>query len=480
MLSPGPGTQLGPPAHAPGTPRAYLSVSRMRQGERGQILPGLLVVMLALLAVGVLMFQVGKAAVLRSNAQTAADAAALAGAREIRRQLMVQWATTGTTNIGAISRPLVIAQMSLYAKKNDATLLPPRPGDIQGVDVRARVTTDDELGSGAKEIGEEDAKGEAKARARIELMPGLGPGGSIGPVVGGGHSESGSVPKISDDEWKDVKKQLGSGPPDCDDMVTLGRFLQEQGFNVAENNAFGGVAPVHTDGSFHYQCGGRGAIDVNYGGPGDLDPLEVRAVDPVIAPLRDLGFRTIWRAAGHYNHLHVDVGRSGPIGAGSGGADGGFAGPLEDVLMEVRLIDWDAPVAPFYGLGGVGGGYFGGPPDPEAARAICSVARRLGASDKVLLAAYEAAIVESGVHSLPYGDLDSIGLFQQRDSWGTYAQRMDPVWASQQFISRAIRQNEPWMTAGQLAQDVQVSAFPERYDQRRGQALSLIATYCSG
>jgi hypothetical protein len=35
------------------------------------------------------------------------------------------------------------------------------------------------------------------------------------------------------------------------------------------------------------------------------------------------------------------------------------------------------------------------------------------------------------------------------------------------------------MTAGQLAQDVQVSAFPERYDQRRAQALSLIATYCS-
>ena len=453
----------------------------MRQGERGQILPGLLVVMLALLAVGVLMFQVGKAAVLRSNAQTAADAAALAGAREIKRQLMVQWATTGTTNISAISRPLVVAQMNLYAKKNDATLLPVRPGDINGVDVKARVTTDEELGKGAKEIGEEGAKGEAKARARIEMTSGLGAGGSIGPLPGGGnHSESGSVPKISDDDWKAVKKKLGSGPLDCDDVVTLGKFLQEQGFSVGENNAFGGVAPVHTGGSFHYRCGGRGALDVNYGGPGDLDPLEVRAVDPVIAPLRELGFRTIWRAAGHYNHLHIDAGTGGPIGAGSGGADGGFTGPLEDVLMEVKLIDWDAPVAPFYGLGGVGGGYFGGPPDPKAARAICSVARRLGASDKVLLAAYEAAIVESGVHSLPYGDLDSIGLFQQRDSWGTFAQRMDPEWASEQFISRAIRQNEPWMTAGQLAQDVQVSAFPDRYDQRQGQAHALIATYCSG
>ena len=448
----------------------------MRDGERGQILPGLLVVMLALLAVGVLMFQVGKAAVLRSGAQTAADAAALAGAEEIKRQLMAQWATTGTTQL-PVNEVLVRAQMRRYAAKNDATLIESSVV-IQGVDVKAAVTTKDDLGPGAKEIDEEDAEGEAHARARIELTPVLGVGGSIGPLPGGGGG-SGPVPKISGKDWKKIDEELGSGAPDCDDMVRVGKFLQEQGFVVGENAAFGPVGR-HDPQGYHYKCGNRGAIDVNFGGPGDLDPLEVRAVDPIIAPLRELGFRTIWRAAGHYNHLHADVSASGPIGAGSGGADGGFTGPLEDVLMEVRLIDWDAPTAAFYGFGGVGGGYFGGPPDPKAARAICSVARALGASDKVLLAAYEAAIVESGVHSLPFGDLDSIGLFQQRDSWGSYGQRMDPEWASRQFISRAIRQNQPWMSAGQLAQDVQVSAFPERYDQRRIQALSLIGSYCSG
>ena len=447
----------------------------MRSGERGQILPGLLVVMLALLAVGVLMFQVGKAAVLRSGAQTAADAAALAGAQEIKRQLMAQWAATGTTDITLIDQVLVRARMRAYAKKNGATLIE-SPGDIQGVDVKARVTTDDELGAGAEAIGKEDAEGQAHARARIELAAVPGAGGSIGPLPGG-RGASGPVPRISQKEWKEIEEKIGKGSPTCDDMVALGRFLQEQGFAVGENAAFGPVGR-HDPQGYHYQCGNRGAIDVNFGPPGHLVEPETDAVDPIIAPLRELGFRTIWRAAGHYDHLHVDVANSGPIGAGSGGAMGGFAGPLEDVLMEVRLIDWDAPSAPFHGFGGVGGGYFGGPPDPEAARAICSVARDLGASDKVLLAAYEAAIVESGVHSLPYGDRDSIGLFQQRDSWGTYAQRMDPAWASRQFISRAIRQDRPWMTAGQLAQDVQVSAFPERYDQRRAQALSLIATYC--
>ena len=44
------------------------------------------------------MFQVGKAALLRSGAQTGADAAALAGATEIKRQLITQWSTYGTTD----------------------------------------------------------------------------------------------------------------------------------------------------------------------------------------------------------------------------------------------------------------------------------------------------------------------------------------------------------------------------------------------
>ena len=301
----------------------------MRSGERGQILPGLLVVLLAVLALGMLLFQVGKAAVLRSDAQTAADAAALAGANEIKRQLMAQWATAGTTDINLIDQALVRVRMRDYAKRNGATLLESSVV-IQGVDVKAAVTTDEDVGAGAKDLDREDAKGEARARARIEISATPGIGGSIGPLPGGGGG--GAVPKISDKEWKEIKEKLGSGAPDCDDMVALGRFLADQGFDVAENSAFGPVGK-HSDGSYHYQCGGRGAIDVNFGRAGDLVPEEVAAVDPVIAPLRELGFRTIWRAADHYNHLHVDVANSGPIGAGSGGQGGGFTGPLEDVLL---------------------------------------------------------------------------------------------------------------------------------------------------
>src|SRR3954454_5606956 len=106
MLSPGPGTQLGPQPHSRSPVRVYGAGTAMRSDD-GQILPGLLVVLLALLAVGMMMFQVGRAAVLRSDAQTAADAAALAGATEIRRQLEVQWTTTGTTSISMIDQALV-------------------------------------------------------------------------------------------------------------------------------------------------------------------------------------------------------------------------------------------------------------------------------------------------------------------------------------------------------------------------------------
>ena len=150
------------------------------------------------------------------------------------------------------------------------------------------------------------------------------------------------------------------------------------------------------------------------------------------------------------------------------------------MLLQVRLIDYDAPASQFFGLGGVGGGYFAGPPDPKAATAICSVAHRLGASQKVILAANEAAIVESGVHSLPYGDATSIGLFQQQDWWGTFAQRMDPYYASHEFLLRAIRQDRSWMSPGQLAQDVQRSAFPDRYDGVAMQAAGLLSKFCGG
>ena len=97
--------------------------------EDGQILPGLVMLLIAILVLGVIGLQIGKAAILRSQAQTAADAAALAGATEIKRQLQAQYAAFGTTDISAVDEGLVRSRMADYAARNDARLDPAHAPD---------------------------------------------------------------------------------------------------------------------------------------------------------------------------------------------------------------------------------------------------------------------------------------------------------------------------------------------------------------
>src|SRR3954469_16734057 len=99
---------LSPWTHAERARREYPAATMLRR-ESGQILPGLIMLMLAILAIGVLAFRIGRAAVLLSAAQTAPAAAALAGARSIRDQLVAQVAATGTSDFRLISEPVVRA-----------------------------------------------------------------------------------------------------------------------------------------------------------------------------------------------------------------------------------------------------------------------------------------------------------------------------------------------------------------------------------
>jgi hypothetical protein len=124
-------------------------------------------------------------------------------------------------------------------------------------------------------------------------------------------------------------------------------------------------------------------------------------------------------------------------------------------------------------FGGGGGTAVG---DTGVAEAAEAAARALGATDKQLVALIEAGIVESGLRNLNYGDRDSIGFLQQRPSqgWGTRAQIMDVAHATRSFITRAKRADQPGQTPGQLAQAVQRSAFPDRYDQREADAVATL------
>ncbi len=123
--------------------------------------------------------------------------------------------------------------------------------------------------------------------------------------------------------------------------------------------------------------------------------------------------------------------------------------------------------------------YCGVPAERDIAvtRKVYEVGQRLNVSDKVMLAGFETGWVESHMNNLNCGDRDSLGVFQQRPSqgWGSPEQILDVDYAANKFFEVAL-QMEPRMegsSAGQLAQAVQRSAYPERYDQVEGHARAM-------
>jgi hypothetical protein len=118
-------------------------------------------------------------------------------------------------------------------------------------------------------------------------------------------------------------------------------------------------------------------------------------------------------------------------------------------------------------------------PDQAAnAATIADVAHARGLPERAVVIALATAQQESGLRNLPYGDRDSLGLFQQRPSqgWGTPAQVRDPVHAAGRFYDHLVR--IPHWQSGQLtvvAQAVQRSAFPRAYQRWEPMAQVLAA-----
>jgi hypothetical protein len=99
--------------------------------------------------------------------------------------------------------------------------------------------------------------------------------------------------------------------------------------------------------------------------------------------------------------------------------------------------------------------------------------RDSNASPKVRKALLEAGIVESHLQNLSYGDRDSVGPLQQRPSQGWHNAR-NPYKAALDFIRQAQPLAGKYASAGELAQAVQRSAYPGRYQQHSGEAQALL------
>lgn len=140
-----------------------------------------------------------------------------------------------------------------------------------------------------------------------------------------------------------------------------------------------------------------------------------------------------------------------------------------------------------------GGANASGLSDEMAAnvRLIIRTGQSLGVPDRGIVVALAAAMQESGLRNLNYGDRDSVGLFQQRPStgWGTSAQLQDPAYATRLFFggpsnpnagrTRGLLDIRGWqsMTIAQAAQAVQISAYPDAYAKWESSAWAWLAQY---
>ena len=114
------------------------------------------------------------------------------------------------------------------------------------------------------------------------------------------------------------------------------------------------------------------------------------------------------------------------------------------------------------------------PGDPAVARILYQEWRVRGASEKVLLAMFEAAFTESGMRNLTYGDRDSVGVFQMRLRYFSWAEATNVHLEARWFLRTAISRERYYGSAGSLAQGVERSAAGWKYNANQGYALAWI------
>lgn len=107
---------------------------------------------------------------------------------------------------------------------------------------------------------------------------------------------------------------------------------------------------------------------------------------------------------------------------------------------------------------------------------IAAIGKKLGLPDHAVTVALAAALQESQLHNLDYGDRDSLGLFQQRPSqgWGTASEILTPSYAASAFYRELVKvDNWPTLPVTQAAQKVQRSGAPTAYAQWEDEARAL-------
>ncbi|MGW0483721.1 hypothetical protein [Nonomuraea sp. NPDC003214] len=116
----------------------------------------------------------------------------------------------------------------------------------------------------------------------------------------------------------------------------------------------------------------------------------------------------------------------------------------------------------------------------QIAATIAAVAARRKLPERAVVIAYATALQESKLFNVNYGDRDSVGVFQQRESqgWGTKKQIMDPVYSANKFFAALAKvKGYRKMPIADAAQAVQRSAAGYAYAQHEHDARILAAAF---
>lgn len=118
-------------------------------------------------------------------------------------------------------------------------------------------------------------------------------------------------------------------------IVPLGQALQGMGLRVSEHPSFGGVLGKHASNGGHYN---GTAIDVNVGtGVKEAyDPVHSAKFDSIANQARQLGYKVLWRTAGHDDHMHIQY-PGAERGGILSGPDTGYPAILHGTEMVVPL-----------------------------------------------------------------------------------------------------------------------------------------------
>jgi hypothetical protein len=147
---------------------------RLHRGDEGQIFPALIVFGLAILAMSLVLFQVGRAADLRARGQTGADAGALAGAINVREQfiiLLIRSLATGTpVNLEDLLEAPACAAAASRAAVNETALTDCRL-DKQAMEVTVDTATFADLRDQNWIPQNKLTRGRATATSKVQVFP---------------------------------------------------------------------------------------------------------------------------------------------------------------------------------------------------------------------------------------------------------------------------------------------------------------------